>query len=572
MKLIIAYVRPYFGRMSLGIFIKFLATLLDLLLPWVLAHIIDAVIPTKNINRVLLWGVFMIVSSILAVVMNIVSNRMAAQVARDTIRQLRHDLFHKISYLSARQMDRYGTPSLISRLTTDTYNVQELVGLAQRIGVRAPILLLGGIIVTLTLDPILTLVLLAAMPFIIITVYFVSKKGIPLFTKLQQEVDVLVRVARENITGARVIKALSKADYEKQRFQKVNDTVVAAETTANLTMAVNSPLMNLFLNLGLTLVILVSAYRVNAGTTQPGVVVAFLSYFTIILNAMLIITRIFVFLSRRIASAERIEEVLQMAADLVVQPLDYQPSDNHIVFEHVSFAYHPGRPVLEDIHFSLRKGETLGIIGPTGSGKTTIISLLLRLYDAEKGTIRIDGRNLTSIPFAELHTLYGIAFQNDVLFADTLANNIDFGRGLPFEEIVRSAGFAQAQEFINSLDAGYEYQLSAKGANLSGGQKQRILLARALAGDPDILILDDSSSALDYKTDAQLRKALAQHFQNTTTIIIAQRISSIRHADHILVLEEGRMVGYGTHQELVETNTHYREISETQMGGEALVG
>lgn len=572
MKLIINYIRPYLGRVSLGIFIKFVGSITDLLLPWILAHIIDAVIPTRDTNRVLLWGLAMMACSVVGVATNIFANRLASQVDRDTTEHLRHDLFKKVSYLSARQIDQYGTPSLITRLTTDTYNVHELVGLMQRIGVRAPILLLGGILVTLALDPVLTLVLLATMPFIVVTVYFISKKGIPLFTKLQQEVDVLVRVVRENISGARVTKALSKTEYEQQRFGRVNDTVVAAETRANLIMAANSPLMNLFLNVGLTLVILVSAYRVNAGTTQPGVIVAFLSYFTIILNSMLIITRIFIFLSRGLASAERIQTVLDTPPDLMVQPLDYQPSEYHITFEHVSFAYHPGRPVLEDIHFSLKKGETLGIIGPTGSGKTTIISLLLRLYDVDAGTIRIDGRNIKSIPFEELHTLFGIAFQKDVLFAETLAANIDFGRGLPLEEIIRSANFAQAEEFINSLEAGYEHMLSVKGANLSGGQKQRVLLSRALAGNPAILILDDSSSALDYKTDAKLRKTLAQQFQKTTTIIIAQRISSLRHADHILVLEEGRMVGYGTHEELLETNDYYREINETQMGGEALVG
>lgn len=572
MKLIIDYVRPFYSRMSLGILIKFIGTIMDLLLPWVLAHIIDKVIPLGDINLVLLWGLAMIAFSIIGVITNIIANRMASRVARDSTEQLRHDLFEKISYLSSRQMDEYGSPSLISRLTTDTYNVQHLVGRMQRIGVRAPILLLGGIIVTLTLDPALTLVLLATMPFITITVYFVSKKGIPLFTKLQQEVDVLVRVVRENITGARVIKALSKTDYERQRFGKVNDRVVAAETKANLTMASNSPLMNLFLNMGLTLVILVSAYRVNAGTTQPGVVVAFMSYFTIILNAMLSITRIFVFLSRGIASADRIGAVLATETDLVVQPSDSRPTENHVEFDHVSFTYHPGQSILEDIHFALKPGETLGIIGPTGSGKTSIIKLLLRLYDVDKGTIRINGRNIKSIPFEELHRQFGITFQKDVLFADTIAENINFGRGLPIEEIVRSSAFAQADEFIDGLDHGYSHRLNAHGSNLSGGQKQRVLLSRALAGDPEILILDDSSSALDYKTDARLRKSLLQHFKKTTAIIVAQRVSSIRHADHILVLEEGRMLGYGTHEELLETCTSYREISENQMGGEELVG
>lgn len=572
MKLMINYLKPYSGRMSLGLLIKFSGTIMDLLLPWILAYIIDEVIPLENISRVIQWGVIMVICSIVALITNIIANRMASRVARDGTKQIRHDLFEKISYLSANQIDEYGIPSLISRLTSDTYNVHHTIGMMQRIGVRAPILLLGGILVTLTLDPVLTLVLLAVMPFIALTVYVISKKGIPLFTQLQQEVDQLVRTVRENITGARVIKALSKMDYEKKRFENVNETVVAAETKANVTMAATPPLMNLFLNIGLTLVILVSAFRVNEGLTQPGTVIAFLTYFTIILNAMLSITRIFVIISRGVASADRIRLVLNMKPDLVIQPQDYLPTDDHVAFDHVSFSYHRGRDTLQDIHFSLKKGETLGIIGATGSGKTTIIKLLLRLYDVDKGTIRINGMNIKSIPFEKLHTTFGIVFQKDILFAETIAENIDFGRGLPADEISRSSSFAQADEFIDSLAKGYDYQLNAKGTNLSGGQKQRVLVSRALAGDPEILILDDSSSALDYKTDALLRKAMRKHFKKTTTIIIAQRISSIRHADHILVLDHGRMLGYGTHEELLENCESYLEINESQMGGENIAG
>lgn len=572
MKLMIDYVRPYFGKMSIGLFIKFTGTIMDLLLPWILAYIIDNVIPLKNMNRIILWGIVMIICSILAVILNIVANRMASKVARDSTESLRHDLFEKITYLSANQLDTYGIPTLVSRLTTDTYNFNHTIGRMQRMGIRAPILLLGGIVITLTLDPVLTLVLIAMMPLIVATVYFVSKKGIPLFTQLQEEVDQLIQVVRENITGSRVIKALSKENYEQNRFMRTNDTVVKAETTANMTMSVNSPLMNLFLNTGLTFVILVSAFRVNAGTTQPGVIVAFMSYFTIILNAMLSITRIFVLMSRGLASADRIQTVLETEADMLIEKKDEISTEQHIQFEQVSFSYYQGQKILNEISFSLKKGETLGIIGPTGSGKTTIIKLLMRLYDIDRGTIRINGKNIKSIPFEELHSLFGVAFQKDILFADTIAENINFGRDLPIDEIIRSTDFAQADEFIDSLNAGFEHRLSTKGANLSGGQKQRVIISRALAGEPDILILDDSSSALDYKTDAKLRNAINNHFHQTTTIIIAQRISSIRNADHILVLEEGNMVGYGTHDELMKINEGYREISQSQMGGDKVAG
>lgn len=568
MKKVIAYLKPYFGKMALGLLIKFTGTIMDLLLPWILAYIIDHVIPLKDVRRIVFWGVMMLFCSVVAVLGNIIANRMASRVARDTTRQIRHDLFSKISYLSCNQMDEVGVPSLISRLTSDTYNVHNMIGMMQRLGVRAPILLAGGIFVTLTLEPVLTLVLLAVMPFITAVVYLVSKKGIPLYTELQQTVDTMVRTIRENITGIRVIKALSKTDYEKKRFEESNSGTVRAETRVGKMMAVTNPMMNLFLNVGLTLVIFAGAYRVNAGLTLPGKIIAFLTYFTIILNAMLTITRMFVNLSKGSASAERISAVLDMPEDMLVQPEDFTESDDHVSFDHVSFSYHKCQDNLRDISFHLKQGETLGIIGTTGCGKSTLIKLLLRLYDVDSGSIRINGRNIKSIPSGQLHTKFGIVFQNDVLFADTIAENIDFGRGLPFRKITDSSAFAQADEFIDSLPDGYGHELTVKGANLSGGQKQRILISRALAGDPEILILDDSSSALDYRTDAQLRKALNQNFKKTTTIIIAQRISSIMHADHILVLDDGQMLGYGTHAELMQSCGVYREISESQMGGE----
>lgn len=566
------YIRPYSKRVSLGVFIKFVGTLMDLVLPWILAYIIDSVIPLRDYNQIIFWGVMMVLTSILAVVLNIIANRIASAVARDTTENIRHDLFEKITYLSANQLDVFGIPSLVTRLTTDTYNVNHTVGRIQRMGIRGPILLLGGIMITMTLDPVLTLVLIGTMPFIGLTVYLVSKYGIPQFSKLQEKVDVLVQVVRENITGSRIIKALSKGNYEKQRFGHINETVVKAERKANLTMAINSPLMSFFLNTGLTIVIVVSAYRINGGMTQPGVLIAFLSYFTIILNAMMSITRIFVIISRGLASANRITTVLETEPDLLVEEDDTIETDYFITFDNVSFAYYKDQHTLSDINFSLKKGETLGIIGPTGSGKSTIIKLLMRLYDTDEGAIRINGRNVKSIPTEELHTLFGVAFQRDILFAETIEENINFGRDLPIDEIVRSTDFAQADEFIDTLNAGLKHAVNTKGSNLSGGQKQRVIVSRALAGDPDILILDDSSSALDYQTDAKLRRAINHNFQETTKIIIAQRISSIKHADHILMLDEGRIVGYGKHEDLLEKNDVYQEINESQMGGADLAG
>ncbi|WP_195957944.1 ABC transporter ATP-binding protein [Enterococcus gallinarum] len=567
MKLLKKYLHPYIGRMSLGVSIKFFGSLMDLLLPWILAYIIDAIIPTKNVSAIFLWGGVMLLCSVIAVVTNILANRMASSVARDATGNIRHDLFAKVAYLSIPQIEQVGIPSLVSRLTTDTYNIHQTVGMIQRLGIRAPILLLGGVLITATLDPVLTLVLVGVLPFTLVAAVIISKRGIPLFAQLQKRVDTLVRTVRENVTGARVIKALSKADYEKQRFQRVNQSVVAAETRANRTMAATPPLMDFFLNTGLTLVILVSAYRVNAGLTQPGVIIAFLTYFTIILNAMLSITRIFVIVSKGLASADRIQAVLRLPQDMKVVPLPARDEEAHIVFDHVSFTYPDGTSVLKEIDFSLVKGQTLGIIGATGSGKSTIVRLLLRLYDPTNGQIRINGRDIRSLDPEELHQYFGIVLQKDILFADTIEENIDFGRRFSKEQIEEAAARAQAKEFIQQLPQQLAYELHAKGSNLSGGQKQRVLLSRALAGEPQILVLDDSASALDYQTDAKLRQVLKQQFADTTPILIAQRISSIQHADKILVLENGRMSGFGDHATLLATNTIYQEIYHGQTGG-----
>ena len=568
MKRLFVYLKPYLPMMSIGLVIKFLGTMMDLLIPWILAHIIDEVAPKGSISSVFMWGGAMIGCAALALFANIVANRMATRVAAETTRSIRHDLFSKMMVLSCGQIDHFTIPSLVSRLTSDSYHVHHMVGMMQRLGVRAPILLLGGIIVTLMLEPALAMVLILVQPLIFITVYVVSKKGIPLYNKLQQSVDQMVRSIRENITGIRIIKALSKTTYEKERFKTVSGEVVKREKRVGLTMSITNPMMNLFLNLGLSFVILVGAYRVNGGLTKPGVVIAFLTYFTVILNAMLSISRIFILASKGLASFNRIAEIIDTPEDLLIEDISPIETENHIVFDNVTFSYHKNQANLTKIDFAIKPGETLGIIGPTGSGKSSIIKLLLRFYDVDQGAVRINGRDVRSIPPEELHKMFGIAFQNDILFADTIAENIDFGRGLPLEQIMFYSELAQAGDFIDSLEEGWHHNLTIKGANLSGGQKQRVLISRALAAKPKILILDDSSSALDYRTDAKLRKSLHQHFDDTTTIIIAQRISSIMHADHILVLEEGEIIGSGTHQELMKTCEAYIEISRSQLGGD----
>lgn len=569
-KILTYYLAPYYRRMAFGFFIKFIGTILDLLLPWTLAHMIDFVIPTGHRNQIFLWGGFMILCSIFAAVLNITANRMASRVANDTIYTVREDLFAKVMYLSHEDTDRLTRPSLISRLTSDTYYVHQMLARIQRLGVRAPILLIGGVTMTMVLDPVLACVLLATMPPLALVVVFVSKKGIPLFASLQAKVDGFVRLVREDIAGIRVIKALSKENYERERFDKINREVAEAERKATVITAISNPAMNIFLNLGLVGVVIAGGYRVNAGTSEVGKILAFMTYFTIILNAMMSISRMFVMISKAAASAGRIVQVLDTPDERDVkagaEPKNAEEiSWPHVEFDHVSFSYHKTQDSITDISFSLEQGETLGIIGSTGSGKTTVINLLMGLYPSYRGTIRLNGQDIRTMDSRQLRRRFGVVFQNDVIFEDTIFENINMGRDLSHNQAEQALRYARAAEFV-SEKGGLDERLDIKGANLSGGQKQRILIARALAARPEILILDDSSSALDYKTDAALRQELKNHFQDTTCIVIAQRVSSVMNADHILVLEEGREIGYGNHDYLMEHCMVYREIAGSQMG------
>lgn len=570
MKTIIYYLKPFFKRMSLGLFIKILGTLVELALPYILSHILKNVVVTQQISQILLWGGAMIACAGMACLCNIIANRMAARVARNFSENVRHDLFDKTMRLSPAQTDAFTIPSLESRITTDTYNLHSFVGMMQRLGVRAPILLVGGIAITLIMDSFLALSIIAVLPFIFVTVYFISKKGVPLYQKVQKSVDGMIRVVREDTQGIRVIKALSKTEYEHRRYDGVNKNLVHDEKKAGITMGAVNPIMTLLMNSGIVAVVALAANRVANHQSDPETVIAFMQYFTLISMAMMSVTRMFVMFSKSSASANRIAEVLDTKDDLTVKSENQYPAkktDAFITFENVSFSYKGKRNNLENISLSVPKGGSLGIIGATGSGKSTLVKLLIRFYDVTSGAIRIDGRDIRTIPREEFFKKFGIAMQHDFLYADTVEENIKFGRELSHEDVVRAAKIAQADDFIQAFPEGYEHMLSQKGTNVSGGQKQRILISRAVAARPELLILDDSSSALDYKTDANLRRALAENLTDTTVITVAQRVSSVKNCDVILVLDEGRIIGLGTHDELMVTCPEYKEISDSQMGG-----
>ena len=378
----------------------------------------------------------------------------------------------------------------------------------------------------------------------------------------------MVRVVREDTQGIRVIKALSKNDYENRRYDEVNLTLSKEERKAGTIMGSVNPIMTLLMNLGITAVVAVSAFTVQKGISTPATVIAFVQYFTLISMAMMVISRIFVMYTKCAASAKRISEVLETPDSFFVTEDSYESdSENFISFENVSFSYLGKKNNIDNLSVFVPKGGTLGIIGATGSGKSTFAKLLMRSYEADSGKIKIGGRDITSYGREELTSLFGVALQNDFLYADTIRENISFGRELSDEEIKRAAKIAQAEDFIEALPEKYEHVIAPKGTNLSGGQRQRLLIARAVAAKPDIIILDDSSSALDYKTDAALRKALDSELSDSTVITIAQRVSSVKNCGEILVLDNGKVIGRGTHEELLETCHEYKEISDSQMGG-----
>lgn len=587
MKFLFGYLKKYRYIMAFGMAVKLSAAVAELMLPYVLEHLVDDVAPQQNAGLVLMWGAVMLMLVVYVRQANVKANRTAVKVAKNSIYEIRRDLFWKSVNLSGGQLDEFGLPSLNSRMTSDSYNLQSFIQSSQTMGIRAPILLLGGIFITLTMDVGLASILCIMAPILITAVVFVSMKGIPLYDRVQKSVDNIVRIMRENITGIRVVKALSKEDYEMRRFQEANEEMAARDIKAGIVMALPGPIMTFMLNIGLTIVVVVGAYRVNGGVTQPGVILAFLTYFNMILMGVMGLNRIFMLMSKANASANRIAGVVNTADELLPIPAEeaaVTQREEYIVFDQVTFSYGKSlqeeteeaaaqdkfdglerQKCLEEISFAIKKGGSLGIIGATGCGKTTIINLLMRFYDADEGAVFIDGRDVRTYDKDELHRLFGVVFQNDVIFADSLKENISFGRDVSREELRSAAGDAMAKEFIESYEDTYDHRAVVRGANLSGGQRQRVLIARALAAAPRILVLDDSSSALDYKTDAALRKAIREKHADTTTIIIAQRVSSIMGLDDIIMLDEGRIIGHGTHEELLESCEVYREIYKTQM-------
>ena len=567
MKTILGYLRPHAPRVAVGVTVKFTAAVLELLLPLLLAHIIDDCVPAGDLAAIRRAGGLMLLMAFGAAFCNITANRMAAWVSMDMTRLLRRDLYRRTLFLSQAQMDRFSVSSLVSRLTNDTYNVHQMFDKIQRGGIRAPMLVLGGLVLTFFQAPPLALVQLAVCSATFFAIWLVTRRGIPRYTKAQEAVDTVVRIIRENAAGVRVVKALACQGRERDRFAAASRAAREAEEDAGRIMAAANPLSDFLLNLGLVLVVLAGALLVDQGQMNSGQIVAFLSYFTLIQTATLGLAKLFVKFSKGAASARRIEEVLLAPEDQPPRPSEQESPDTELGMEQVSFSYLGVEKDLDGADFRLRKGKTLGILGPTGSGKTTLVSLLLRLYDADGGVVWVGGRNVDSLEREVLRGRFGVVFQNESLLNDSVYENISFLRGLSREDVTAAAKTAQAWEFIEALPEGLDARLDIRGANLSGGQRQRLLTARALAGRPGVLVLDSADSALDYRTAAALHAAIRRDCPGVTLVVISERVASLREADRILVLEDGKITAQGSHAQLLESCKRYRRMAELQMGG-----
>ncbi len=570
MKKTLKYLKPYWRGVAAGLFLKLLGSVAELFLPLLLEYVINDVATNAalssdvKIRMIVISGVLMVVCSLTALLGNIFANRLTVKSSGNMTHDLRYDLFQKTCYLSSKQTDEIGVPSLISRLTSDSYYVNQMTARTLRLGVRAPILILGGLILAFWRDVTLALVLLACVPIVGIVVSLITRKSVPLFSNVQKKQDVMVRDLQENITGVRIIKALGKTEYETEKFDGTVKDLASREFRANRLNSLSNPLATLILNLGLVAVIVVGAvYGKKTGT-----ILAFLQYFVIILNAMIALSKIFVVISRGSASAARIAKVLDLDVGETVEELPEGDKSYKIVFDDVSFSYNGVKDDVRNVSFALKPGQTLGVIGATGSGKSTLVALMMRFYDVGKGRVLIDGKDVKSYTLKELRAKFGAAFQNGFLISDTVRKNVDYGRDLSEEEIDEAIDAAQARELVEGLEGGLDFVLAQKANNLSGGQKQRLLVARALAGKPEIIVLDDSSSALDYATDAALRRAISTRYENITKVIVAQRVSAVKNADLILVLDDGEVIGLGKHDELLNTCREYAMIYAAQMGGE----
>ena len=568
------FLKPYAASIAVILILIFFQSISELYLPTLMSDIVNTGIVNGDTNYILRIGGFMLLVAAGGTICTILASFLSSKVATGFSRDLRKNIFSRVESYSLQEFDKIGASSLITRTTNDITQIQQVLVIMLRMMISAPMMCIGGIIMAVSKDAKLSLVIIVVMPILAIAIGIIGKKGMPLFKMMQLKIDKLNLILRENLTGIRVIRAFNRIDHEKKRFDKANLDLTNTAIKVNKIMAALMPIMMVVLNFTTIAVVWFGGIRIDNGSMQVGDLMAFIQYVMQIMFSLIMVSMMFILIPRASASAVRINEVFDTVSEINDgdNTKDVHDKKGYVEFKDVTFHY-PGaeKPALSNISFSAKPGETTAIIGGTGSGKSTLISLIPRFYDVSGGSILVNGIDIREMTQEELRGKIGFVPQKAVLFTGTIADNIRYGKeDASDSEVKHAAEIAQASEFISNMKDGYESVISQGGTNVSGGQKQRLSIARALVRKPEIYIFDDSFSALDFKTDSALRKALKQETSDSTVLIVAQRISTILHADQIIVLDEGKVVGKGTHNELLKNCEVYKQIALSQLSKEEL--
>ncbi len=575
MRKLVKYLKKYKKNVILGPIFKLTEAVFELIVPLVMAQIIDVGIANKDSGYIWKMGGVLVLLGVCGLGFALICQYVASVASQGFGTELRRELYHHINTLSHKEVDEFGTPSLITRLTSDINQLQVAVAMLIRLVVRAPFLVIGSTIMAFMIDAKLALIFVLVIPLVAIVMWLVTTRTIPFFKSIQKKLDKTSLITRENLVGARAVRAFSKQEYEQERFKDNAEDIEKAAVRAGKISALLSPVNAIILNLAIVAIIWFGGLSVNIGDLTQGQVIALVNYMNQILLALVVVANLVVIFTKSAACAARVNEVLDTKPSIEGKETtkgNVDPSAPAVRFDKVSFSYHDNSEyALEDISFTAGKGQTIGIIGGTGSGKSTLVNLIPRFYDTSKGAVGVCGTDVRNYNLGDLRKKIAVVPQKAVLFSGTIRENMKWGGdNITDEQIWRALKISQAYEFVERLDKGLDHEILQGGKNLSGGQKQRLTIARAIAADPEILILDDSASALDFATDAKLRTAIKENCTNMTVFLISQRANTVKNADRIIVLDDGKMVGTGTHKELLQTCTDYCQICLTQFSAEEL--
>lgn len=566
------FLKDYKKECIIGPLCKLLEAILELLVPMVMASIIDVGVKNGDSGYVLKMGGVLVLLGVVGLLSALVCQYLASKASQGVGTKIRRELFAHINTLSHAELDKLGTPSLITRITNDINQVQQTVAMGIRLLTRAPFIVVGALVMAMTINMEMSIIFFIAALLIGLTLYFIMTRSIPIFSAIQKKLDKIGLISRENLSGNRVIRAFSKQKSEKERIDTATEDLAKTSIRVSRLSALLSPVTYAVTNIAIIAIIWFGAINVDNGNGMlSGDIIALVNYMTQILLAMIVVANLVFLITKASASAARINEIFETQPSVVETnheniKISTDISTPKISFENVSFNYDDGDDELSNISFDIKRGQTVGIIGGTGCGKSTLINLIPRFYDVKEGCVSVDGRNVKDYPFVQLRSQIGIVPQQSILFSGTIRDNMKWqNKNATDEEIINALKIAQAYEFVSKLPKGLDSRVEQGGKNFSGGQRQRLCIARAITGNPDILMLDDSFSALDFATDAALRKALKESTSNMTVIIVTQRCSTIKNADLILVHDDGELVGKGTHEELFENCETYREICLSQL-------